>query len=261
MCPEAASGVDPGATESRWLRSGSAGDPGRLWTAGGLGAAKLGYHHEQGKVTPRAVVPFSLAPAPSGLRGPTRGHGSPPPRSLEDCLGVRCSGPRWCAEGARLGSGPPALPWRQLGPVPSLSFHQRTPGRVSSLFWAPRGGAGRLKFMELPRSPGCSPLLLGSCPTHTRLSSPSLLLAGCPLSAALTHRELFKAGLCDCLGHPRARPTRAGACAWFRNQQSLPPACRLLFLPTYLQGQKKGTGRAGAFETPSSIPVVMTWAD
>lgn len=131
-----------------------------------------------------------------------QGRGSPPPWNLENCPGVRHSSPRWCAEGTRWAPGCPLSPGHDQGPVPSPAFHQ---GR------APRRRAVRFGLMELRAPPHASPQLWGPGPPHARLSSPSLHPAGCPLSAALTHRELFKAGLCDCLGHPRgeAHPGRS----------------------------------------------------
>lgn len=50
----------------------------------------------------------------------------------------------------------------------------------------------------------------------------------------------FELGFVAALGTHAARPARAGAFTQFCNRQSLPLACRLLFLPTCLQGQEEG---------------------
>lgn len=137
------------------------------------------------------------------------------------------------------------------------SFHRGRPGRVGSTPRPPGLVQVGSRFREPLSSPGCRalPRPTPACP-HLPCSLPAALFL-----LHITHKELFKAGLCACLGHPRGEAHPGRSRRPIPQQRSLPPACRLLFLPTCLQGQGRGTGRAGAFSTRSSIPVVMRWAD
>lgn len=142
------------------------------------------------------------------------------------------SRPRWRPEVTGLGPRPPTAP-----PAPGT---RGRPALRPAFHW----GLWRMRGWVQGSRNCCAHLgpLPGPCPPRGPPPPPRLLHGS---QAALllphgTHRELFQAGLCGRLGHPRseARPGRSLRSVL---QAAVTPSSRqLLFLPACFQGQEEG---------------------